>query len=86
MRLILHVETGDLGRTAGKAKMTVTQPDTVYLLVDPTRLANPEDIRDVIMEELDVALLCLMYRQEPEAMKALLREQGRTDVFKGARL
>lgn len=76
--LFIHVEQFDMGDKAGDAITTVEQPNKVHIKFDQTRLPNPNGLRDLIMRELDTALLALIYGMQPEELKAKADEIDRT--------
>lgn len=67
--LFIHCESVDLGEKAGDAFTTVEQPNKVHIQFDPSRLPNPNGLRDLIMRELDTALLALIYGVQPQQLK-----------------
>jgi hypothetical protein len=77
MRLNVHIESGSLGHVAGDCVTTIDPPNTVNILVDLARLPNPNGLRDLIMRELDLALMCLVYGLTPEQVRAKAEELDR---------
>jgi hypothetical protein len=73
MRLMVHIEDGDLGMRAGVAYTTIMRPNEVNILFDPSRIppAQVDGVRDLIIRELDLALFCLTYGGQPETVRLL---------------
>lgn len=69
MKLTVHIETTDLGTKAGDCETTIDGPNVVSIKFDPARLVNPNGLRDLIMRELDMALMCIVYGVTPEQVR-----------------
>lgn len=59
MKLTVHIESGDLGTQAGVARTMLIGPNEASIFFDPSRMADPMKIRDLVIEELDKVLIAM---------------------------